>query len=213
MFPDEDFRVDWRQSQNLSTSREPHGGQGSLGFRTLVRPTRVTCFRFRCLAQIRHGLHGGESPRRRVSATAAGPLLATGQVLGPFAHLQRAREPAAHRVAAGEELLREVEAAGAAGAAEPAAGCGSAVGRARGPVRPPPQPEPARGFSRRGKSAPRRSAPRWSPSLSFLPRSPARSVDLLAARSGLRPLPAVLSLSRERERGPPPLFLGARREA
>lgn len=72
-------------------------------------PRRVTHFRFRRFAQTRHGLHGGESPRCCVSAAAAGPLLATGQVFGPSAHLQRAQEPAAHRVAAGEELLREVE--------------------------------------------------------------------------------------------------------
>lgn len=52
-------------------------------------------------------LAGGESQPCCVSAAAAGPLLTAGQVFGAFAHLQRTGEPAAHRVAAGEELLRE----------------------------------------------------------------------------------------------------------
>lgn len=135
-------------------------------------PRRVTHFRFRCFAQTRHGLHGGESPRCCVSAAAAGSFLATGQVFGPSAHLQRAREPATHRVAAGEELLREVE---EASRALPASGCAAAVGRARRPtearLRLPP--EPARGFPQRGK--PWRTALRLSlVRLSFPPRSLAR---------------------------------------
>lgn len=136
-------------------------------------PRRVTHFRFRCFAQTRHGLHGGESPRCCVSAAAAGSFLATGQVFGASAHLQRAREPATHRVAAGEELLREVE---EASRALPASGCAAAVGRARRPTeaRPRLPPEPARGFPQRGR--PWRTVLRLSPvRLSFPPRSLARS--------------------------------------
>lgn len=68
----------------------------------------VASFRFRRLAQFRHGLQGSPAHPAEVSAAAGGARPATGQVLGATAHLQRAREPAAHRVAAGEKLLGEV---------------------------------------------------------------------------------------------------------
>ncbi|KAM4841877.1 dolichol-phosphate mannosyltransferase subunit 1 isoform 1-T1 [Thomomys bottae] len=68
----------------------------------------MTQFRLRRPAQCVHGLRGGRAQGSGLSAGARRPLPPTGQVLGAPPHLQRAREPAAHRVAAGEELLREV---------------------------------------------------------------------------------------------------------
>lgn len=156
-------------------SRQPHRGLGEPGLprapEVWCGPRRVTHFRFRCLAPLRHGLHGGESRRCCVSSAAAGPLLASGQVLGTPAHLQRAREPAAHRVAAGEELLREVaEAAGAS-----AAGCLSAVGR-RGETHRGLGPAPARASSR---LSPARKA------VADLPASVSRALSLSHSCSGL----------------------------
>lgn len=160
----------------------------------------VTQFRFRRLAQSCHGFHGGESRSRCVPAAAGGPPLATGQVFGAFAHLQRTGEPAAHRVAAGEELLREVEGPCRAGAGSQPRAARRRLAARGGQTLGGLAPAPSRACSRLSLPAGHTEAPSAASVSRALVPAPARvssesCVCLMTDRSGFCPRPFLKGLT------------------